>query len=58
MIVCFTLLEARLTAECLFRSDLGAALIFFKITERYKLKRRKPKSVFQDRLPEEHPSLT
>jgi hypothetical protein len=36
----------------------GESSYFFEMTRRYKLRRKKPKSVFQDRPQEEHPSLT
>ena len=36
----------------------GQVSYFLEMTGRYKLKRKKPKSVFPDRPPEEHPSWT
>jgi hypothetical protein len=37
---------------------LGRASCFFEMKKRYKLKGKKTKSVFHNRLPEEHPSST
>jgi hypothetical protein len=41
-----------------FNFRRGGVSHFFEIANKYKLRGKKPKSLFPDRLPEEHPSLT